>query len=47
MTSEHVFQDDLAAVKRCKEAYERLRSELAKVIVGQEKIGRASCRERV
>ena len=38
MTSEHVFQDDLAAVKRCKEAYERLRSELAKVIVGQEKV---------
>ncbi len=38
MTSEHVPQDDLAAVKRCKEAYDRLRAELAKVIVGQDKV---------
>jgi len=38
MTTEHVPQDDLAAVKRCKEAYDRLRAELAKVIVGQERV---------
>jgi MoxR-like ATPase len=38
MRNEHAPQDDLAAVKRCKEAYDRLRAELAKVIVGQEKV---------
>ncbi len=38
MTSENAHQDDLSAVKRCKEAYERLRGELAKVIVGQDKV---------
>jgi MoxR-like ATPase len=38
MTTEHAPQDDLAAVKRCKEAYDRLRAELAKVIVGQDKV---------
>ena len=38
MTPESVLEDDLAAVKRCKEAYERLRAELAKVIVGQDKV---------
>jgi len=38
MTTENAPQDDLAAVKRCKEAYERLRAELAKVIVGQDKV---------
>ncbi len=38
MTSDNAPQDDLAAVKRCKEAYDRLRTELAKVIVGQDKV---------
>jgi len=38
MTTEQAPQDDLAAVKRCKEAFERLRAELAKVIVGQDKV---------
>ena len=37
MTSENlnVTPDDLAAVERCKEAYDRIRKELAEVIVGQ------------
>ena len=37
MTSENlnVTPDDLAAVQRCKEAYDRIRTELAEVIVGQ------------
>ena len=37
MTSENpqVTSDDLAAVQRCKEAYDRIRQELAEVIVGQ------------
>lgn len=30
--------DDLAAVERCKQAHERIRSELAKVIVGQQDV---------
>ncbi len=38
MPTEQVPADDLAAVKRCKEAYDRIRAELAKVIVGQEKV---------
>jgi len=38
MTSDNAPQDDLAAVKRCKEAYDRLRAELAKVIVGQDNV---------
>jgi MoxR-like ATPase len=38
MTTEHVSQDDLAAVKRCKESYDRICSELSKVIVGQESV---------
>ncbi len=38
MTTEHVPQDDLAAVKRCKESYDRIRAELSKVIIGQEKV---------
>jgi len=38
MTNDNAPQDDLAAVKRCKEAYDRLRTELAKVIVGQDKV---------
>jgi len=36
MTSENA--DDLAAVKRCQEAYERIRYELSKVIVGQDEL---------
>ena len=37
MTSENpnVTADDLAAVQRCKQAYDRIRQELAEVIVGQ------------
>ena len=35
MTTENVSPDDLAAVERCKTAYDRIRNELAKVIVGQ------------
>ena len=31
-------QDDVAAVKHCSEAYERMRTELGKVIVGQEEV---------
>jgi len=38
MTSDNAPQDALAAVKRCKEAYDRLRAELAKVIVGQDNV---------
>ena len=38
MTTEHPSQDDLAAVKRCKESYDQIRSELSKVIVGQESV---------
>jgi len=38
MPTEHVPADDLAAVNRCKDAYQRIRAELAKVIVGQEKV---------
>ena len=38
MTTEQAPQDDLAAVRRCKEAFERLRAELAKVIVGQDEV---------
>jgi len=36
--SQNAPPDDLAAVNRCKEAYERMRAELAKVIVGQDKV---------
>jgi MoxR-like ATPase len=38
MTTEHVSQDDLAAVKRCKESYDQICAELSKVIVGQESV---------
>jgi len=38
MTVDNVPPDDLAAVARCKESYERIRGELAKVIVGQDKV---------
>lgn len=31
-------QDDIAAVERCKEAYQRIRNELSKVIVGQNEV---------
>ena len=30
--------DDVAAVRRCEEAYNRLRDELAKTIIGQEEV---------
>jgi len=35
MTTDNTSPDDLAAVKRCQEAYDRLRAELGKVIIGQ------------
>ena len=38
MTSEEFSPDDVAAVERSKESYERIRGELAKVIVGQEEV---------
>ena len=38
MTTEDLAPDDVAAVARCKESYERIRGELAKVIVGQEEV---------
>jgi MoxR-like ATPase len=38
MSVENIPQDDLAAVKRCKESYDRIRQELSKVIVGQERV---------
>jgi MoxR-like ATPase len=38
MTPEQAPQDDLAAVKRCTQAFEQLRTELAKVIVGQDQV---------
>jgi MoxR-like ATPase len=38
MTTERLSQDDLAAVARCKESYDRIREELAKVIIGQDKV---------
>ena len=31
-------QDDIAAVQRCEQAYNRLRDELAKVIIGQSEV---------
>ena len=40
MTNENqpVSKDDLAAVERCKTAFERIRKELAEVIVGQSEV---------
>ena len=39
MTTENdAHQDDVAAVKRCKQAYEAIRMEIGKVIVGQDKV---------
>ena len=38
MTTDSTRPDDVAAVKRCQQSYERIRSELAKVIVGQERV---------
>ncbi len=35
MTTDNVPPDDLAAVQQCKNAYDRIRAELAEVIVGQ------------
>jgi len=39
MTETTLTQDDIAAVKRCQDGYERIRQELAKVIVGQDQVG--------
>jgi MoxR-like ATPase len=38
MPESPLTQDDLAAVTRCQNGYERIRKELAKVIVGQEEV---------
>ncbi len=38
MSNNDVPSDDVAAVEECRQAYERIRSELAKVIVGQENV---------
>jgi MoxR-like ATPase len=38
MTDVNLSQDDLAAVKRCEQGYQRIRQELAKVIVGQNNV---------
>ncbi len=38
MTTDNIPQDDIAAVKRCKESFDRIRKELAKVIVGQQRV---------
>ena len=35
---EEITQDDLAAIKRCEEGYRRIRTELSKVIVGQDEV---------
>ena len=38
MTETTLTQDDIAAVKRCQDGYERIRQELSKVIVGQDEV---------
>ena len=38
MTTDTSPPDDVAAVERCRQSYERIRRELAKVIVGQEQV---------
>ncbi|HPM81485.1 MAG TPA: MoxR family ATPase [Candidatus Anammoximicrobium sp.] len=38
MTEPTLTQDDIAAVKRCQDGYERIRQELSKVIVGQDEV---------
>ena len=38
MTISNAPRDDVAAVKRCKEAYHEIREEISKVIVGQDKV---------
>jgi len=38
MTTDNIPPDDLAAVERCKTAYEKMRNELAEVIVGQSNV---------
>src|ERR1700749_4845918 len=36
--AENVSPDDVAAVQRCEQAYNRIRDELSKVIVGQDEV---------
>lgn len=36
--SEQISKDDIAAVQRCEQAYNRIRDEIAKVIVGQDEV---------
>ena len=38
MTTDNIPPDDLAAVEKCKAAYEKMRNELAEVIVGQSNV---------
>jgi len=38
MTVDNIPPDDLAAVERCKRAYDQMRSELSQVIVGQQEV---------
>ena len=38
MTTENLSVDDVAAVQKCEQAYNKLRDELAKVIVGQNEV---------
>ena len=38
MAVDNIPPDDLAAVERCKQAYDQMRSELSQVIVGQQEV---------
>ena len=38
MTTENLSPDEVAAVQKCEQAYNKLRDELAKVIVGQNEV---------
>src|SRR5216684_3121299 len=38
MTDENLSPDEVAAVQKCEQAYNKLRDELAKVIVGQDEV---------
>ena len=38
MTTDNLSPDDVAAVQKCEQAYNKLRDELAKVIVGQNEV---------
>jgi MoxR-like ATPase len=38
MTTENLAPEDVAAVERCRQSYQQIRSELAKVIIGQDRV---------